>query len=91
MDRARNLYAALFGPADGMLAGVRHLLVVPAGPLLALPLGVLVTNAAPAGTEVERVAFLANRMAISVLPSVAALRALRAVAARSPAPQPFIG
>ena len=91
VDRARNLYAALFGPADGMLAGVRHLLVVPAGPLLALPLGVLVTNAAPAGTEVERVAFLANRMAISVLPSVAALRALRAVAARSPAPQPFIG
>jgi CHAT domain-containing protein len=89
--RARQLYATLFGPVDGMLAGVRHLLTVPAGPLLALPLGVLVTNAAPAGTEAERVAFLANSVAISVLPSVAALRELRAVAARSPAPQPFIG
>ena len=89
--RARALYAALFGPLDGMLAGVRHLLTVPAGPLLALPLGVLVTNAAPAGTDAERIAYLANSVGISVLPSVAALRELRAVAARSPAPQPFIG
>ena len=89
--RARTLYATLFGPVDGMLAGVRHLLTVPAGPLLSFPLGVLVTNAAPPNTEVGGVAFLANRIAISVLPSVAALRELRAVAARSPAPQPFIG
>jgi CHAT domain-containing protein len=89
--RARNLYATLLGPVDGTLAGVRHLLTVPAGPLLALPLGVLVTNAAPPGTAVEQVAFLANDVAISVLPSVAALRELRAVATRSPAPQPFIG
>ena len=88
--RARTLYATLFGPLDGMLAGVRHLLTVPAGPLLSLPLGVLVTSAAP-DTEVGRVAFLANRIAISVLPSVAALRELCAVSARSPAPQPFIG
>jgi CHAT domain-containing protein/tetratricopeptide (TPR) repeat protein len=89
--RARNLYAALFGPADGMLAGLRHLLVVPAGPLLSFPFGVLVTNSAPQGTDVERVAFLGNRMAISVLPSVAALRELRSIAGRSSAPQPFIG
>jgi CHAT domain-containing protein len=91
VDRARNLYATLIGGADGMLAGTRHLLVVPTGPLLSLPLGVLVTNAAPAGTDFNRVAFLANRMAISVLPSVAALRELRGVAGRSSAPQPFIG
>jgi len=89
--RARNLYTALFGPADGMLAALRHLLVVPAGPLLSFPFGVLVTNSAPQGTDVERVAFLANRVAISVLPSVTALRELRSIAGRSSAPQPFIG
>jgi CHAT domain-containing protein len=89
--RARTLYGTLFGPLDGMLAGVRHLLTVPAGPLLSFPLGVLVTNGFPDGSEPERVAFLANRLAISVLPSIAALRELRAVAARSKAPQPFIG
>jgi CHAT domain-containing protein len=91
VPRARNLYGTLFGPLDGMLAGVRHLLIVPAGPLLSFPIGVLVTNALPDGSEPARVAFLANRLAISVLPSVAALRELRAVAARSRAPQPFIG
>jgi CHAT domain-containing protein len=89
--RARSLYATLFRPLDGALAGIRHLLVVPAGPLLALPLGVLVTNAAPAGGAADRVEYLAGKVAISVLPSVAALRDLRAVASRSPAPQPFIG
>ena len=35
--------------------------------------------------------YLGNSVAISVLPSVAALRDLRAVAGRSKAPQPFIG
>jgi CHAT domain-containing protein len=88
--RSRALYTALLGPLDGALADVRHLLTVPAGPLLALPLGVLVTDAPPAGST-ERPSYLASRVALSVLPSVAALRNLRAVAARSPAPQPFIG
>ncbi len=91
VPRARNLYGTLFGPLDGTLAGVRHLLTVPAGPLLSFPLGVLVTNGMPDGSEPERVAFLANRLALSVLPSIAALRELRAGAARSQAPQPFIG
>ena len=89
--RAHTLYATLLGPLDSLLAGVRHLLTVPAGPLLSFPLGALVTSAAPPDTEVGRVAFVASRIALSVLPSVAALRELRAVAARSPAPQPFIG
>jgi CHAT domain-containing protein len=88
--RSRALYTALLGPLAGGLADVRHLLAVPGGPLLALPLGVLVTDAAPAGGA-ERVSYLASRVAISVLPSVAALRDLRAGASRSPAPQPFIG
>ena len=91
VDRARRLYTALFGPVDGWLSGVQHLLVVPAGPLLAFPLGALVTNGAPPDADLDTVGYLANSVAISVLPSVAALRDLRAVAGRSSAPQPFIG
>ena len=89
--RARRVHDALFGPAASALRGVRHLLAVPAGPLLSLPLGVLVTRDAPAGGDYRTVPFLGADVAISVLPSVAALRDLRAVAARSPAPLPFIG
>jgi CHAT domain-containing protein len=89
--RARRLYDVLLAPGAAALAGVRHLLTVPAGPLLSFPLGVLVTGSAPAGSDYRAVPFLARDLAISVLPSVAALRELRAVASRSPAPQPFIG
>ena len=85
------MYGALFGPVDGWLSGIQHLLVVPAGPLLAFPLGALVTNGAAPGADLETVGYLGNSVAISVLPSVAALRDLRAVAGRSNAPHPFIG
>jgi CHAT domain-containing protein len=91
LDRARQLYALLFGPVDGWLSGMQHLLVVPAGPLLSFPLGALVTNGAPADADLDTIGYLGNSVAISVLPSVAALRDLRAVAGHSKAPQPFIG
>jgi CHAT domain-containing protein len=91
LDRARHLYALLFGPVDGWLSGMQHLLVVPAGPLLSFPFGALVTNGAPVDADLDTVGYLGNSVAISVLPSVASLRDLRAVAGRSTAPQPFIG
>jgi CHAT domain-containing protein len=91
LDRARHLYALLFGPVDGWLSGMQHLLVVPAGPLLSFPFGALVTNGAPPDADLDTIGYLGNSVAISVLPSVAALRDLRAVAGRSTAPQPFIG
>lgn len=87
---AQRLHALLLGPLTAPLAGVRHLLTVPAGPLLSLPLGVLVTRASPAAPDYRTVPFLAADVAISVLPSVAALRDLRAVAGRSSAPEPFL-
>ena len=49
------------------------------------------TNGAAPDADLETVGYLGNSVAISVLPSVAALRDLRAVAGRSKAPQPFIG
>ena len=90
---AHELYQTLLAPVATQLAGVTHLLVVPAGPLLSLPLGVLVTKpSAPGGEgDYRNTPWLARDMAISVLPSVAALGELRAVATRSAAPQPFLG
>jgi tetratricopeptide (TPR) repeat protein len=41
---AFELYQRLFGPAEEFLSGVKHLFVVPTGPLQSLPLGVLVTK-----------------------------------------------
>src|SRR5262249_31408053 len=47
-----QLYADLLGPFAGELAGVKHLIAVPFGPLLSLPLGLLVTRP-PAATMAD--------------------------------------
>jgi CHAT domain-containing protein len=90
---AHRLYQLLVAPVAGGLGGVTHLITVPAGPLLSLPLAVLVTKAgAPADpTDYRQVPWLAREFAISVLPSTGSLRDLRRVAGRSSAPRPFIG
>jgi len=94
---AQKLYADLLAPVAPGLQGATHLIVVPAGPLLSLPLGLLVTQpgAAPSGppeqADYRQVAFLGRQLPISVLPSTGSLRSLRAVAGRSKAAQPFIG
>jgi len=94
---AQRLYADLLAPVAAGLQGATHLIVVPAGPLLSLPLGLLVTQAGPVPSgppekaDYRQVAFLGRQMPISVLPSTGSLKSLRAVAGRSKAPQPFIG
>ncbi|HYE93365.1 MAG TPA: CHAT domain-containing tetratricopeptide repeat protein [Terriglobales bacterium] len=88
--RARQLYVTLFGPLAPRIADVRHLLSVPSGALLSLPLGVLLTKDPVSPTDYKTMPFLAADVGISVLPSVAALRDLRAVAGRSSAGEPFL-
>ena len=83
---AHELYVKLFAPGEKLLAGVKHLLVVPDGALTSLPPAVLVTEKA-AGQP----AWLARKYAVTVLPSVGSLRALRAFAKAQPAAEPFIG
>jgi CHAT domain-containing protein len=92
---AHELYLRLLGPAERLLSGARHLLVVPDGALTSLPLAVLVTSP-PAGEIREirdhaNVDWLVRRHAITTLPSVGSLRSLRAFAKGAPAPDPFSG
>ena len=95
---AYDLYQTLLGPVDPVIKNKPHLLVVPTGALTALPFHVLVTER-PA-TAVPRLedmpsyrnaAWLIKRQAVSVLPSVESLEALRAFARTSSATRPMTG
>ena len=93
LDASFDLYTALFGPIAADIAGKPKLLIVPAGALTSLPFQVLLTKK-PDGASADRyrqAAWLLNDRAITVLPSVPSLRALRSFARDSRAQRPFIG
>jgi CHAT domain-containing protein/tetratricopeptide (TPR) repeat protein len=96
LGRAHALYRLVLGPVAGVVAGKRHLIVVPTGPLTSLPLQVLLTapppgpNVPPAQALLEA-SWLIKAHALSVLPSVPSLRALRTLAGGTAATRPFFG
>ena len=95
LELAFDLYNKLLAPAEPLLEGVRHLFLVPDGALQSLPLGVLVTEK-PEAINIDystyrQTAWLARKYAVSVLPSVSSLRALRVHAMTSGARKPFLG
>ena len=82
LERAHALYRLVLAPVAGVFAGKRHLIVVPTGPLTSLPLQVLVTappppSSAPPEQALRDAAWLIKSYALSVLPSVPSLSALR--------------
>jgi CHAT domain-containing protein/Tfp pilus assembly protein PilF len=84
---AYRLYRDLLGPFEDLIKD-KHLLIVPSGPLTSLPFQVLVTKepsaALPKGfAGYKEAAWLARRQPLTVLPSVASLQALRAIAGAS--------
>jgi len=98
------LYTALLGPVEPVIKDKRHLIVVPFGPLTALPFHLLVTEtprvAAPSVNDsvtaenmapYRDAAWLIKRQAVSVMPSVASLKALRAFGLKERAPKPLVG
>ncbi len=95
LTRAHELYRKLFAPAEPMLEGARHVFVVPDAGLQSLPRGVLVTEAPrerlPDLPGYRRVPWLAKKYAMTVLPSVSSLRALRRFAKAARAKRPFVG
>src|SRR5258708_12169293 len=95
LGASHDLYVALFGPIENLLAKKRKLLVVPTASLTSLPFQVLVTRKPDAAVaqadRYKKAAWLINDKAIAVLPSVASLRALPVYAKASHANKPFIG
>ena len=95
LARAHELYAALFDSVEDLIVD-KQLLIVPSGPLTSLPFHVLVTEPPPIAIPAEpggysQAAWLAKRAAITVLPSVGSLKALRQHARQSRASDPFVG
>lgn len=82
---ARALYGALLEPLDPALADADHWILVPDGPLLGLPPGVLVVADGPGPR------WLAGERALSLLPAVASLVRARRELRPSRAPEPFLG
>jgi CHAT domain-containing protein len=92
---AHRLYRAVFAPVEKWLEGVRHLLLVPDGALQSLPLGVLVTKESQSEftdfSGYRQTQWLARKYAMTTLPSVSSLKALRTFAKQSKASRPFFG
>ncbi len=92
-NAANVVYRHLFGGIEGLIKGKR-LLIVPSGALTQLPFEALVTatpdETLPRFEAYKTAAWLGQRQAITILPSVGSLKALRAAKA-SAAPEPFAG
>jgi len=87
---AYRLHEALFANVAQAYGRARTLVVLPEGPLLSLPYGVLVTAAPPKADGHEGAAFLLQRLAISHVPAASSLVTLRR-AGVSAAPRPWFG
>jgi tetratricopeptide (TPR) repeat protein/CHAT domain-containing protein len=97
---AHELYVALFGPFEALIKDKPLLLIVPSGPLTALPFHLLVTDKPPIAVPRMQIsdmaayhdaAWLVKRHAVTVLPSVASLKALRVFARKGQGTKPMIG
>jgi CHAT domain-containing protein len=97
---AHELYVALFGPVETLIKDKPQLLIVPTGPLTALPFHLLVTEkpaiALPRMQSNDMAGYrdagwLVRRHAVTVLPSVANLKALRVSVRKGQGTKPMIG
>jgi CHAT domain-containing protein/tetratricopeptide (TPR) repeat protein len=89
-----DLYRQILAPAAPLLADARHIMVVPDGPLQSLPFSLLVASPpkeARTMADYRQVDWLFKHYALSTLPSVGSLRALRQLARGPVAARPFAG
>lgn len=96
LSTAHELYEVLFGPVEHVIAGKKHLILVPTGALTSLPFHVLVTKKPDASVPeldgYRQAAWLTRSHALSTLPGVAVLGSLRdAGAPRATENLSFIG
>jgi CHAT domain-containing protein/Tfp pilus assembly protein PilF len=93
---ANELYETLLGPVEGLVKDKRSLLFVPSAALTALPFHLLVTEKPPAAIPesfegYRDAAWLIKRQAVSILPAVGSLQALRAFARKEESVKPMTG
>jgi hypothetical protein len=88
--RAQALYQTLFGKVEDLIRD-KHLLIVPSGPLTQFSFQVLVTAKPDNARDYRSVQWLPRKHALTVLPAVSALRALRRVTKASATTKPMIG
>jgi CHAT domain-containing protein/uncharacterized protein HemY len=94
---AYDLYQALVAPAGERLGKARHLILVPHQALLSMPFGALVSaettvkKATLPFAEYKTVPWLAEKYAISIMPSATALVTMRKYAKGEKPSRPFIG
>ncbi|NOY67279.1 MAG: CHAT domain-containing protein [Gammaproteobacteria bacterium] len=95
LELANELYQKLLSPAEALLKGAQHVMIIPDGALTSLPFSVLVTQkpASPVQEfrQYRNIAWLNKKYALSTLPSLGALRILRHFAKQSKASHSFIG
>jgi CHAT domain-containing protein len=96
-EAAYGLYQSLLAPFESNWKSARRLILVPHGPLSAIPFSVLTTRPFRANsTEVPfadyaRAPWLLKSFSISQLPSVSALTLLRPWSTKTSATRPFVG
>jgi CHAT domain-containing protein/tetratricopeptide (TPR) repeat protein len=89
---ACELYRVLFGTIEDRIKDAKHLIIVPDRTLTGLPFQLLVKEAPLSGTTFKTAHWLIRDHAVSVLPAVSSLRALRGIPRRAQtASLPFIG
>lgn len=95
LGKAHALYKKVLGPVAPLLSGKRHLILVPTGALTSLPFQVLVTapprRSGSPDEALRDAAWLIKSHALSVLPSVPSLGALRRIVGAPAAQRPFFG
>ena len=94
-DTAFDLYQKFIAPVGDVLRGNKRLLIVADGALTSLPLSVLVTQP-PEGDDADpdalrATAWLIKSYALTTLPAVSSLKALRVFQRKSDATDPFRG
>jgi CHAT domain-containing protein/tetratricopeptide (TPR) repeat protein len=90
LERAHALYRSLLADVEDLIQG-RQLLIVPSGPMHALPWQVLVAQPPTSKSDYARAAWLGTRHAMTVLPAVSSLAALRGQTRSTHAEEPYVG
>jgi CHAT domain-containing protein/Flp pilus assembly protein TadD len=98
LGRAYELYTTLLGPVADTIKGKHHLIVVPSGPLTSLPFHLLVSTMPPRAMpnkqqldDYRQARWVIRDHAVTILPSVSSLRALRALAKAAQGSKPLVG